>query len=64
MVYTTEELKKILSEQTAQQIAAGSGIHLTTIWRLWTGRQEARESTLAKLTEYVEGGCGGILQRD
>jgi hypothetical protein len=35
------------------EVAKQSGIAHTTLWRLLSGRQEARETTLVKLTDYV-----------
>ena len=59
MVFTTDELKGLLAESKYADIAEATGIHATTVWRLLTGRQEARESTLIKLTDYANGATDG-----
>lgn len=59
MVFTTDELKGLLAECKYADIAEATGMHATTVWRLLTGRQEARESTLVKLTEYATGAADG-----
>jgi hypothetical protein len=53
MVYTIKELKMMLAGQPLKSISAGSGVHHVTLWRLVSGRQEAKEGTLIKLTDYV-----------
>lgn len=55
MVYTITELKSVLDGKPLKEIAEHTGIHHTTLWRLWKGQQEAREGTLVKLTEFVQG---------
>lgn len=55
MVYTITELKNVLDGKPLKEIAEHTGIHHTTLWRLWKGQQEAREGTLVKLTDFVQG---------
>jgi|GEM_PF-2173606 len=53
MVYTIKEIRLMLADRPLPEIARQSGIAHTTLWRLLSGRQEARETTLVKLTAYV-----------
>lgn len=53
MVYTMKEIKLMLADRPLPTVARQSGVAHTTLWRLISGRQEARESTLVKLTDYI-----------
>lgn len=43
----------MLADRPLPEVAKQSGVAHTTLWRLLSGRQEARETTLVKLTDYV-----------
>lgn len=53
MVYTIKEIKLMLADRPLPVVAKQSGVAHTTLWRLISGRQEAREGTLIKLTNYI-----------
>lgn len=53
MVYTVEELKKVIPNQIADA-ARFCGMSYSTMWRIFNGDQEPKESTLIALTKYVE----------
>lgn len=53
MVYTIKEIRLMLADRPLPTVAKQSGVAHTTLWRLISGRQEARESTLVKLTDYI-----------
>lgn len=53
MVYTIKEIKLMLADRPLPTVAKQSGVAHTTLWRLLSGRQEAREGTLIKLTDYI-----------
>jgi hypothetical protein len=52
MVYTIKELRLMLADRPLQSVAAAAGVSHVTLWRLVKGRQEAKETTLIKLTDY------------
>lgn len=54
MVYTIKELRLMLADRPLKSVAAASGVHHVTLWRLVNNRQEAKEGTLIKLTDYVK----------
>lgn len=53
MVYTVAELKPLISSQIADA-ARFCGMSYSTMWRIFNGEQEPKESTLIALTQYVE----------
>lgn len=53
MVYTIKEIRLMLADRPLPAVAKEAGMAHTTLWRLLSGRQEAREGTLIKLTDYV-----------
>ena len=53
MVYTIKELRLMLADRPLKSVATASGVNHVTLWRLVSGRQEAKEGTLVKLTQYV-----------
>ena len=53
MVYTIKELRLMLADRPLQSVSAAAGVSHVTLWRLVKGRQEAKETTLIKLTDYV-----------
>ena len=61
MVYTMDEIRDRLADRKLRAVADACGLHHTTLWRLMTGRQEAKQSTLEALTNYI-GGTHGNAQ--
>ena len=53
MIYTVKELKKIIPNQIADA-ARFCGMSYSTMWRIFNGKQDPKESTLIALTKYVE----------
>ena len=53
MIYTVAELKKIIPNQIADA-ARFCGMNYSTMWRIFNGDQDPKESTLIALTKYVE----------
>ena len=53
MIYTVDELKKIIPNQIADA-ARFCGMNYSTMWRIFNGDQDPKESTLIALTKYVE----------
>lgn len=53
MVYTVQELKKIIPNQIADA-ARFCGMSYSTMWRIFNGEQDPKQSTLIALTQYVE----------
>lgn len=54
MVYTVEELRKLIAQNEIADAAKFCGINYSTMWRIFNGGQEPREGTLKALTKYVE----------
>lgn len=54
MVYTVKEIRGMIAGLPLPDVAKGSGVAHSTLWRLLAGKQEAREGTLAKLTDYID----------
>lgn len=52
MIYTVAELKKIIPNQIADA-ARFCGMNYSTMWRIFNGKQDPKESTLISLTKYV-----------
>ena len=52
MIYTVAELKKIIPNQIADA-ARFCGMNYSTMWRIFNGDQDPKESTLIALTKYV-----------
>ena len=53
MIYTVDELKKIIPNQIADA-ARFCGMSYSTMWRIFNDNQDPKESTLIALTTYVE----------
>jgi len=53
MIYTVDELKKIIPNQIADA-ARFCGMSYSTMWRIFNDNQDPKESTLIALTKYVE----------
>ena len=53
MIYTVAELKKIIPNQIADA-ARFCGMNYSTMWRIFSGDQDPKESTLIALTKYVD----------
>ena len=53
MIYTVAELKRIIPNQIADA-ARFCGMNYSTMWRIFNGDQDPKESTLIALTKYVE----------
>ena len=52
MIYTVAELKKIIPNQIADA-SRFCGMNYSTMWRIFNGDQDPKESTLILLTKYV-----------
>jgi hypothetical protein len=61
MVYTMDEIQGRLADRKLPVVADACGIPYPTLWRLMVGRQEAKQSTLEALTNYI-GGTHGNAQ--
>ena len=61
MIYTMDEIKDRLADRKLRAVADACGLNHTTLWRLMTGRQEAKQSTIEALTNYI-GGTHGNAQ--
>jgi hypothetical protein len=61
MVYTMDEIRVRLADRKLPVVADACGIPYPTLWRLMVGRQEAKQSVLQALTNYI-GGTHGNAQ--
>jgi hypothetical protein len=61
MVYTMDEIQSGWRDRKLPVVADACGIPYPTLWRLMVGRQEAKQSTLEALTNYI-GGTHGNAQ--
>ena len=61
MVYTMDEIRERLRDRKLSVVADICNIPYPTLWRLMVGRQEAKQSTLEALTNYI-GGTHGNAQ--
>jgi len=61
MIYTMDEIRVRLADRKLPVVADACGIPYPTLWRLMVGRQEAKQSTLEALTNYL-GGTHGNAQ--
>lgn len=52
---TLEKIKKVLADRNLRAVAKGAGVHYNTLYHIATGSNaNARASTLAKITAYLE----------
>ena len=61
MVYTMDEIRERLRDRKLSVVADICNIPYPTLWRLMVGRQEAKQSALEALTNYI-GGTHGNAQ--
>jgi hypothetical protein len=61
MIYTMDEIRVRLADRKLPVVADACGIPYPTLWRLMVGRQEAKQSVLEALTNYI-GGTHGNAQ--
>ena len=61
MVYTMDEIRERLRDRKLSVVADICNIPYPTLWRLMVGLQEAKQSTLEALTNYI-GGTHGNAQ--
>lgn len=54
MIYTVEELRKLIAQNEIAEAARFCGMSYSTMWRIFNGQQEPKESTLIALKKYVE----------
>jgi molybdenum-dependent DNA-binding transcriptional regulator ModE len=54
MVYTVDELKRLIPKNEIADAARFCGMSYSSLWRIWQGKQEPREGTLKILKSYVE----------
>jgi hypothetical protein len=54
MIYTVDELKRLIPKAKIADAAKYCGKSYSTMWRIFNGQQEPREGTLIVLKSYVE----------
>ena len=54
MIYTVDELKKLIQKDELAEASRHCEVSYSTLWRIWEGKQEPKESTLIMLKKYVE----------
>ena len=54
MIYTVDELKRLIPKANIADAAQYCGKSYSTMWRIFNGQQEPREGTLIVLKSYVE----------
>jgi len=54
MIYTVDELKRLIPKNEIADAARFCGMSYSSLWRIWEGKQEPREGTLVILKSYVE----------
>ena len=54
MVYTVDELKRLIPKNEIADAARFCGMSYSSLWRICEGKQEPREGTLKILKSYVE----------
>lgn len=54
MIYTVDELKRLIPKAKIADAARYCDKSYSTMWRIFNGEQEPKESTLIVLKSYVE----------